>query len=429
MGSERAAGIACAILFYAGALAAGELSLPVGANSWVFDDSGMCTPARITANDGIKQWSDAKQRIRTFIWIGVPGPLEVRLTAAITSGTSQLRCTMDGEAKVVSITNTVPGSIAVGTFAVERPGYHYLELQGISKTAPTFAEITSMELLGAAVPAQIHYLKDDFHFGRRGPSVHLGYRLPKEARDICWYYNEVRVPVGSDIVGTYCMANGFGEGYSGMQVNSLTERRILFSVWSPFSTDDPKKIPEADRVITLKKGKDVHAQTFGGEGSGGQSYLIFPWKAGALYRFLLSGRPSGDGSTVYTTYFCPPETGQWQLIASFRRPKTDKYLTNWHSFLENFSTDTGAITREAHYANQWACDNEGHWFEATVAGFTADATAGKKARFDFTGGIATDGSFFLRNCGFFDGGKPANPDLTRKPGEMPVIDLSVLPQE
>ena len=30
------------------------------------------------------------------------------------------------------------------------------------------------------------------------------------------------------------MANGFGEGYFGIQVNGPNERRVLFSVWSPF---------------------------------------------------------------------------------------------------------------------------------------------------------------------------------------------------
>jgi hypothetical protein len=47
---------------------------------------------------------------------------------------------------------------------------------------------------------------------------------------------EITVPVGQDPIGSYFMANGFGEGYFGFQVNSKTERRVLFSVWSPFRT-------------------------------------------------------------------------------------------------------------------------------------------------------------------------------------------------
>ena len=65
------------------------------------------------------------------------------------------------------------------------------------------------------------------------------------------------VPEGNDVLGSYFMANGFAQGYFGIQVNSPTERRILFSVWSPFHTDDPSEIPDqailiaADTIVCL----------------------------------------------------------------------------------------------------------------------------------------------------------------------------------
>ena len=65
------------------------------------------------------------------------------------------------------------------------------------------------------------------------------------------------------------MAIGFGEGYFGMQVNSATERRILFSVWSPQSTDNPNEISGDNKVELLQKGDGVTINEFGGEGSGG----------------------------------------------------------------------------------------------------------------------------------------------------------------
>jgi hypothetical protein len=407
------------------------VTVPAGPNSWAFDASGACVPSRITASDGIKNWSDPEQRVRTYFWVGSAGSLDVRLNASVASGASRLRCALDKETREVTLTNTVPGTVTVGSFTVAQPGYHYVEIQGRSKSAATFAEITGLELSGPPCAGETHFIRDDVYFGRRGPSVHLGYRLPKEARDLCWYYNEVRVPVGQDALGTYCMANGFGEGYCGMQVNSAKERRILFSVWSPFHTDNPKAIPEAERVVLLRKGKDVHAQAFGGEGSGGQSYLVYPWKAGTVYRFLLHGEPAGDGTTVYTAYFYPPEAGRWLLLASFKRPKTNTYLTRWHSFLENFSPDAGAVTREGHFGNQWACDKAGRWFEATEAGFTADATAHKGARMDYTGGTTADGRFYLRNCGFFSERRTPGTAITRPPSGQPppAIHFAKLPEE
>ena len=85
-----------------------------------------------------------------------------------------------------------------------------------------------------------------FYWGRRGPSVHLRYDVP-ENRDLRYCYSEVRVPKGKDTIGSFFMANGFAEGYFGFQVNGESERRILFSVWSPFRTDNPNDVPAADR--------------------------------------------------------------------------------------------------------------------------------------------------------------------------------------
>ena len=72
----------------------------------------------------------------------------------------------------------------------------------------------------------------DAHFNldprRNAASVHLTYSTPKDA-PIELFYNEVTAV--ADPVATYYMACGFARGYFGMQVNSATERRIIFSVW------------------------------------------------------------------------------------------------------------------------------------------------------------------------------------------------------
>ena len=68
---------------------------------------------------------------------------------------------------------------------------------------------------------------------------------------------------GSDLLGSYFMANGFAEGYFGIQVNSQTERIILLSLWSPLKTDDPTSIPEDQKIKLLKKGDDVISNDFG----------------------------------------------------------------------------------------------------------------------------------------------------------------------
>jgi len=235
------------------------------------------------------------------------------------------------------------------------------------------------------------------------------------------------VPEGEDVVGSYYMANGFGEGYFGIQVNSETERRVLFSVWSPFHTDDPSSIPDDEKIILVKKGEGVYTGEFGNEGSGGQSYLKYNWITGNTYQFLLKGKPLADGYTQYTAWFKGPELQDWKMIASFKRPKTQTWLTQQYSFLENFETATGAITRKAFYNNQWVCDTKGQWYEMTEAKFTADATARKESRMDYAGGVE-NGVFFMRNCGFFNETTTIDSYHKRTAlGKQPVIDLNNLP--
>ncbi len=320
----------------------------------------------------------------------------------------------------------------VGKIKVTKPGYLKLDLSGLKKSGANFGEISDLILRSEKDDLDLHYVKSNkgnmFYWGRRGPSVHLGYQVPK-GKNIEWAYSEITVPEGEDPIGSYFMANGFGQGYFGFQVKSPTERWVLFSVWSPFKTNNPNAIPEKDRVNTLAKGKEVRAQKFGGEGSGGQSFLKYPWKAGKTYRFLTRVQPNDDETTVYTSWFGDKEANEWKLIASFRRPRTKVHLTGFHSFLENFSVNYGAVQRLAHYGNQWVCDTEGIWHEITRARFTADATARGGHRLDYAGGTK-DGNFFMKNGGFFDDRvkfdqwfeKPSNPKT------KPVIDLDNLPK-
>ncbi|MNS27366.1 hypothetical protein D3C72_593140 [compost metagenome] len=269
-----------------------------------------------------------------------------------------------------------------------------------------------------------------FYWGRRGPSVHLNYEVPEKiSQQIEWFYNEITIPKGKDPIGSYFMANGFKEGYFGIQVNSPTERRILFSVWSPFHTDDPTAIPDSMKIVLLKKGANVKTGEFGNEGSGGQSYLVYNWEAGQTYRFLTHATPVDPSHTVYTSYFFDPKKGKWLLIASFKRPQTHTYLTRLHSFLENFDPEMGNVDRMAHYGNQWVCDTKGNWNELTNAKFTGDLTARKGFRQDYAGGLATSkNAFFLRNGGFFSDFVKLNEAFDRVPQKVkPEIDFSKLP--
>ncbi len=397
-------------------------SIPLAGNSWTENSSH-----RIITRQGLQNWDNPETVINTYFKTVKTGNLQLGIVAKISKGASKIQFSLGGRNRIAEIKSTEFDTITVGNFKIEKAGYQQLSIQGKSRSGKTYAEIKDILIGGEATDGKVYFVKDEFYWGRRGPSVHLSYYPPETAADVLWFYNEINVPEGEDVIGSYFMANGFGEGYFGIQVNSPNERRILFSVWSPYRTDNPDEIPDDQRITLLKKGQNVHAGKFGNEGSGGQSYKKFMWKAGTTYRFLLRGEPVKNNSTDYTAYFYAPEKGEWELIASFRRPQTSTYLTRHHSFLENFIPDMGNISRKGLYQNQWICDKNGLWHEMTRARFTADNTARKQARMDYSGGVEDD-KFFMKNCGFFDETTPIGTTFERKPTDQkPMIDFDNLP--
>ncbi|WP_233430587.1 DUF3472 domain-containing protein [Leeuwenhoekiella palythoae] len=401
------------------------IRIPAGGNSWI-QNSAERTQG-LVFDTGVHNWISTEDVVESYFATSQKGDLQVGLVVKVPDGITNLEVSLDGNVTDIQLSNSSYQDIAVTEFKDIPIGYHKLEFRALGKTGAYIADLKEILLGGSATDSKITYIKntEHFYFGRRGPSDHLNFSIPEE-KDLTYFYSEIEVPEGQDKIGSYFTANGFNFGYFGIQVNSETERRVIFSVWSPYSTDDPSEIPEDQKIILLDKGAVVNAGEFGNEGSGGHSHLVYNWKAGTTYKFLLKGEPSVNDSSDYTAWFYAPETGEWQLIASFRRPKTTSYLKRFYSFLENFSPSTGNQEREALYKNQWVYDTSDTWTEVTEAKFTVDATARAGRRLDYSGG-SDEEIFFLRNCGFFSDN--INPDtlFTRtSSNNKPSIDFEVL---
>lgn len=425
--------VLCIIMFLHPAMAYSKTNtvdtviyVPAGGNTWCTECSDKTD---LISNEGIQNWVSDKTGFETYFRVDVAGTVRLNIKAK-TDVQSVLLVSIGAKSKQVTIKGKELKTYDAGNVTLTDTGYIKISIRAKQKRGAYFADIPGFELSGSAINSHTAFVKNNegnfFYWGRRGPSVHLSYPFADSIK-ASWFYNEVTVPEGQDIEGSYFMADGFGEGYFGMQVNSANERRVLFSVWSPYTTDDPKTIPADMRIALLKKGEDVYTGEFGNEGSGGQSYLRFNWKAGVTYKFLLHGLPDGNGNTIYTAYFFAPETEKWMLIASFKRPKTNTYLKKFHSFLENFIPAKGNITRKVYFGNQWVCDNSGKWIELTNAVFTYDNTAAKKYRMDYAGG-SEQGKFYLKNCGFFNAFTAYRSLFYRnKTNKQPDINFSALP--
>ncbi|MGX9697896.1 DUF3472 domain-containing protein [Janthinobacterium lividum] len=371
----------------------------------------------VIGEHGLAGWSNPAAVASTYFRVSGAGPVQVALDASLADGgNSNIRVKINGKPFDVKLAGKARKTYAVGTVNVAAAGYVKVDLQGLSRVKSTFGDVTALKVTSNAA---LTYANDpaNYYWSRRGPSVHMGYTVPANTE---YFYNEMTIPKGQDAIGSYFMANGFGQGYMGIQVKSPSERWILFSVWD---ADNGAK------TTLVSKGAGVVDNAFGGEGTGGQTYLSYNWAAGTTYRFITRARPDGNGGSDYSAWFFAPETGKWRYIATWKRPAISTYLTGVHSFLENFIDTLGYTERRVQFGNQWARNASGTWSEVTAGRFTGDATATNAQRMDYAGGLE-NGKFYLHNGGFFADYVQTSQNFTRPAtGQAPTVDVSALPMQ
>ena len=346
-------------------------------------------------------WKDPNQVLHYYFYLRKKGTLQVSLLAKNKAAGSLVQVSIPGKKAQVTIPKSDKYvSLKIGSTIVKDSGFYEITLEDIRQGGQSVADIQGIELSGTAVPGMHFNTKPR----RNAASVHLRYPLPDSAKAVA-FYNEITIPVGADAPHSYYMANGFSRGYFGIQIISPTERRVIFSVWDAGNEPiDRAKVPEDKKVQLLATGRDVVADGFGNEGTGGHSHWVYPWKNGTTYGFLVTAmRDTVKKTTIYTGYIYLPEMKQWKLLASFKAPMDGGYLKNLYSFVENFSGENGQLQREALYRNQWVQLEDGKWQELTTAVFSTDATGRAGDRIDYGAG-ESDGQFYLWNGGF----QPAN---------------------
>ena len=373
------------------------------------------TPGKLDASLVLRLPKDAVSKLRLFV-NDVPVAPEPRVSAAW--GANPVTHFQDGGVQVTGTGEAM--TVKLGEYTVKKAGYLRFTLTSLNAAGKPAGDLDALVLDGPAI-ADAHFNLDP---RRNAASVHLTYATPKDTQ-VALFYNEMTGV--EDPVATYYMACGFSRGYFGMQVNSKTERRIIFSIWDSGNEGvDRSKVAEENRVKLLAKGEGVVASDFGNEGTGGHSHLIYPWKTGSVQRFAVTAKAEGE-HTDYTGWWFHPEQKKWTLIASFRAPRDGKWLRGLYSFSENFGGSNGHIVRKALYGPAWLRTADGKWQEITEASFSHDGT-GKANRLDRFMGVES-GRFFLSHGGFVPGFTKFGEKFTRPAtGTPPNVDFPPLPQ-
>ena len=374
--------------------------------------------ASVSEDSGVTGWDDPAQKVSWFGDINKAGPLACSVTLQLAAGSeTKLRLTVAGtshEAAAKAAGNGVT-SVDFGSFDIPAAGYERFTLESLNGPGKNAGGVEALVVDGPAA--------DGAHFNlesrRNTASVHLAYPT-SEYTNINAFYCEVTAT--ETPLWTYFEACGWHRGYFGMQVNSPTERRIIFSVWdSGKEAVSRTKVGEEDRVTLVAKGDGVYAGDFGNEGTGGHSHLVYDWKTGEKQRFIVTAKIVDDTHTIYSGYWFHPEQKKWMLISSWKAPKDGKYLHGLYSFVEDFNGENGLLKRKAFYGNQWLRTADGQWHEQTVATFSHDPT-GKEQRLDRFMGIE-DGRFFLSTGGFVPGSTKFGERFTRPVTGQPPADF------
>ena len=377
-----------------------SILVPLGGNSFVTNKS-QCERDGITPA-GWENWTNDRWEYHIYFKPAIEAELTLTMLCHKTEHASRIRWGIGQPDREISV-EAGATEIPLGTCRTSA-GYVDVAVQGVSREGDIFSFPTALRVEGIEDAEMAAYASEsdrqDFYWIRRGPSVHGNYDADAAGEDVEWFYNEAAVMPGEDPDGTYCMAIGFFGGYFGMQVCHEGNRKLLFSIWSPYNTNDPSTIPEDQRIRVLRKHPRMHTGEFGNEGSGGQSYMDYQWESGKKYKFLCHIRPVENDCTEYTAYFFFPESGKWELLCSFLRPKTQTWVRRAHSFLESFVDVNGHRFRRAHFYNPWMVTTSGKWIPVDRMRLTGDNAARKAQRQDYGGG-SKDNHFYLQNCGFF----------------------------
>ncbi len=380
---------------------------------------------KFSPEHGISRWSDPSTQIRWYGNLQRIGKLTVKVAVRLPKDRPmQYRMTVANQTMTANAQGAGDDDVTVdfGEVEINEPGYHTFLLEATGNRRGDQGNVRALVLDGEPT-IESHF---NLNPRRNAASVHLAYPVEKGVEVSAFYCEMTGI---EDPLWTYYMACGWHRGYFGMQVNSPTERRIIFSVWdSGNEADSRDKVEQENRVTLIDKGKDVFSGDFGNEGTGGHSHLKFPWKTGEKQRFLVTAEPVDSTSTIFSGHYFRNDLKEWMLISSWKAPKEGGYLRGLYSFSENFNGSNGNVVRKALYGNQWIRTSSGAWQELTKAKFSHDVT-GKSDRLDRFMGLEGE-QFFLSHGGFIRGFTEFGTAFTRKPtGHSPEnMELPPLPK-
>ncbi|MCZ8074043.1 MAG: DUF5077 domain-containing protein, partial [Paucibacter sp.] len=108
-------------------------------------------PEWISYNEGLMDWRDARTVISSWVRVAQPGKFNISLKGTVPAGSvSQVRVSALGKKFNLRLTPTASPFTTLATVDVPQAGYVRIDVQGLSRTGPEFAQLQAIELTGTA---------------------------------------------------------------------------------------------------------------------------------------------------------------------------------------------------------------------------------------------------------------------------------------
>ena len=131
----------------------------------------------------------------------------------------------------------------------------------------------------------------------------------------------------TDPAGTYYAAIQWDGGYTGLQSGGTPfGRQLQFSVWNAPGYGDAELIDNAS---------DVLCTPFGGEGTGINCEMHYPWNVGSTYRFEVTEEEMNGGSAI-TLHVTDLASGHRRFVGTIRFARRANF-TFFGMFVEDFT--------------------------------------------------------------------------------------------
>ena len=176
--------------------------------------------------------------------------------------------------------------------------------------------------------------------------------------------------------------------YAGFQVWDDGTRAAIFSVWDTYARDRSGR-QTTFRARRLRPSNPLKGGPFGGEGSGVQCLVSYPWQAGRTYRLLIQVYPGEtDGVTRLSMWVCDLSSNAWQQLVEYEIDIGGLTMSDACAFLENYTPATAGEIRTMELSNFRVSRGGGQWTAASRATF--------EQNYDYPGSYAygSDGTRF-----------------------------------